>query len=209
MQCKNDSSYLCHRNLGVNIPSTYIGSDTDNNGAGAYASLSGTSMAVPHVTGTLALMKSYAPRATADELLYALTHSTQSLSTNLNLGLVDALAAVQMLEAGVDLTRQVSESCLDVALSITTDQWGQDTAYRLRRVSDNKILWKGLGLESSMEYIERSCVSPDDCYEFIIRDSHGDGILEPGSIQLTYGEEIKLDYGSFGKGGKMLFGDGC
>ncbi len=194
---------------GVNIPSTYIGPDDDNNGTGAYASISGTSMAVPHVVGTLALMKSYAPRATADELLYALTQSTQSLSTNIHLGLVDALAAVQMLEAGVDLASVKSPPCLVVALSMKTDPWGEETAYRLRRLSDSEVLWRGLGLEKSMEYVESTCVVPNECYEFIIRDSYGDGIVEPGYIQLKYGEEILLDDGGIGKGGKLLFGEAC
>lgn len=166
-------------------------------------------MAVPHVVGTLALMKSFAPKATADELLYALTHSTQPLATKIYLGLVDAFAAVQMLEAGVNISDATSAPCLEVQLSIETDQWGEETAYRLRRISDDSVLWKGIGLESYMEYMESTCVNPNDCYEFIIRDSYGDGIVEPGRIKLMYGGQVELDYGGFGRGGKLLFGDAC
>lgn len=190
---------------GVDIPSTYIG----KNSSAAYASLSGTSMAVPHVVGTLALMKSYAPKATPDELLYALKHSTQSMASNLDVGMVDALAAVQMLKAGVNLTSRSTAPCLKAEMTLETDQWGQDLAYRLRRISDNIVLWKGIGLESENNYLESSCVDPKECYEFIIRDTLGDGLVAPGHIKLTYAGQIELDYGGFGSGGKILFGGGC
>jgi hypothetical protein len=197
----------------VDIPSTYVGSgvldNSDGGEDGVYASLSGTSMAAPHVVGTLALMKSYAPNATADELLYALRHSTQPLNTKITLGVVDAFAAIQLLETGVNLFETASPPCLEVELSIETDQWGEETAYRLRRLSDNWVLWKGIGLESYMEYMESTCVATNDCYEFIIRDSYGDGILEPGKLLLKYGEEVELDDGGFGRGGRILFGDAC
>ena len=166
-------------------------------------------MAVPYVVGTLALMKSAFPNASADELLYALVHSTQSLVSKVNLGLVDALAAVKLLEIGVDVLKVASASCLPVELTLYTDEYGEETAYRLRRISDDVILWKGIGLESYSAYLESSCVDPNDCYEFIVRDSYGDGIVEPGSLNLLFGGETKLNDGKFGGGGKMLFGGIC
>jgi hypothetical protein len=204
-------NYVRNRKTGSNIPSTYIGGD---NGSGssseAYATLTGTSMAVPYVVGTLALMKSAFPRASADQLLYALAHSTQPLASNVNLSLVDALAAVQMLETGVNMLPSVTlSSCLVLQLTIDTDDYGEETAYRLRRLSDDTILWKGIGLESYSEYLERTCVDPNDCYEFIIRDTYGDGILEPGGLTLKYGNRIALNDGHFGEGGKLLLGGNC
>lgn len=194
--------------IGKDIPSTYIHTSNGTSGE-AYASLSGTSMAVPYVVGALALMKSFSPSASPEELLYALTHSTQSLASSLNVGLVDALAAVQMLETGVDLGLVTPTRCLEASLGLDTDSYGEETAYRLRRVSDNSILWKGVELESYTEYLENSCLDPNDCYEFIIRDRYGDGILRPGGIFLTFGDQSILTDGNFGRGGKTMFGEQC
>jgi hypothetical protein len=166
-------------------------------------------MAVPYVVGALALMKSFAPNASADELLYALKYSAQSLSSNVNFGLVDALAAIHMLESAFDWDQGTQPPCLTVELTIKTDEFGEETAYRLRRMSDLAILWKGVGLESYSEYVERSCVDPNDCYEFIVRDTYGDGIQEPGGIMLTFGDQTMLNVGRYGPGGKLLFGGTC
>lgn len=57
---------------GVDIVSTYPGS---------YAYMSGTSMATPHVAGVVALMKSYKPDATTNELIQALYASGRVLSS--------------------------------------------------------------------------------------------------------------------------------
>lgn len=57
---------------GVDIVSTY---------PGGYAYMSGTSMAAPHVAGVLALMKSYLPTATPDQLIQTLYNSGRPLSS--------------------------------------------------------------------------------------------------------------------------------
>lgn len=76
-------------------------------------------------------------------------------------------------------------------------------------MSDDVILWKGIGLESYSTYLESSCVRPNDCYGFIVLDAYGDGIMEPGSLKLLYGEETKWNDDEFGGGGKILLGDIC
>lgn len=57
---------------GVDIVSTY---------PGGYAYMSGTSMAAPHVAGVVALMKSYKPTATTEELLQVLYGSGRPMAT--------------------------------------------------------------------------------------------------------------------------------
>ena len=58
---------------GVNILNTYYG--------GGYAYLSGTSMATPHVTGLVALLKSYKPNLTLADIKNAILNSVDNLTT--------------------------------------------------------------------------------------------------------------------------------
>lgn len=73
---------------------------------GTYAAYNGTSMASPHVAGTLALMKEAKPTLSFTDAVQILTATAQSLGTpipnnNYGWGRIDALAAVQMtLNAG-------------------------------------------------------------------------------------------------------------
>jgi len=76
---------------GVNIPSTYKGD--------AYKTLSGTSMAAPHVTGTVALVLEEQPGLGPDYVLYALTSTADDLGDPgrddfYGYGLVDAEESV-------------------------------------------------------------------------------------------------------------------
>lgn len=76
---------------------------------GGVASLSGTSMATPHVSGVVALMMSKYPSATPGQIYSALTvscvHPTNSINNSggrdnfFGYGIVDALAALQQLES--------------------------------------------------------------------------------------------------------------
>jgi subtilisin family serine protease len=85
------------RNIYSTLPST-LPSNT-------YGSYSGTSMATPHVTGTLALMKSAVPSATALELRNALLNSvtpTASLSGKTSTGgRLNTYAAILRLRADI------------------------------------------------------------------------------------------------------------
>eukprot|EP00934_Nitzschia_sp_Nitz4_P002835 Nitzschia sp. Nitz4//scaffold132_size63325//41447//43165//NITZ4_006294-RA/size63325-augustus-gene-0.2-mRNA-1//1//CDS//3329535326//2825//frame0 len=191
---------------GVSIASTYI--DKTGQNPEPYASISGTSMASPHVVGVLALMKSYSPNSTAEELLYAMQSTVSPLGHKYALGMVDALAAVQLLEDGFTVP-PASEECVPLKLTIQTDQYGSETGYRLRRDSDRVVFWKGAGLDSNEAYIESSCIDPNECYQFKVIDSYGDGILSPGGMTLTYDGDVLYEGGDYGGGFVLKIGGGC
>jgi len=78
---------------GTNILNTYYG--------GGYAYLNGTSMATPHVTGLVALLKSYNPNLTLTDLKSAVLNSVDNLTSLQGLiatgGRINLYKAVQIM----------------------------------------------------------------------------------------------------------------
>jgi len=79
---------------GSSILSTY--------GDDSYATISGTSMSCPHVSGVVALMRNANPSATPAQIVAALETTSENPNTNgrdddLGYGIVNALAAVEMI----------------------------------------------------------------------------------------------------------------
>ncbi|MBZ0199094.1 MAG: S8 family serine peptidase [Ignavibacteriaceae bacterium] len=75
---------------GVNVRSSYPG--------GGYTTMSGTSMASPHVAGAIALLKSFAPNLTGKQIKMALYNTAKDLGTPgednvYGMGLIDVYAA--------------------------------------------------------------------------------------------------------------------
>jgi len=71
----------------------------------AYGSISGTSMATPHVSGVAALLWSFKPEATVEEIQEAIFASAQDLGANgrdnsYGYGLVQAMTAIEILNRG-------------------------------------------------------------------------------------------------------------
>jgi hypothetical protein len=163
-------------------------------------------MAAPHVSGVLALLLSYQPDTPLDVLVTVLqsTAHQQASRSGVHVGIVDALAAIEALRTG-DYPTAVDNSCIWAEFHLHTDRYGGDTAYRLQRHSDQEILWSGSGLRSDEEYTERTCLDPNDCFQFQIRDSYKDGIKGEG-IMLTYDGVVSFQGGDFGAGGYRLFG---
>lgn len=60
--------------------------------------MSGTSMAVPHVSGTIALMLSVAPRLMPEQIRYILKYTSQKMEGLSGVGVVDAYQAVRYIE---------------------------------------------------------------------------------------------------------------
>ena len=85
----------------VVAPGYVIRSCVPNDG---YSSLTGTSMAAPHVSGLVALMREKNPNATVDEIKTAILNSAKSLgqsipNNDIGWGSIDCLAAINALSA--------------------------------------------------------------------------------------------------------------
>jgi serine protease AprX len=84
---------------GVNVRTA----DVSHGGLASYASVSGSSLAAPHVTGVLALLAGAFPAASVAELESALVRGAQNLGAvaadnTYGHGLADALAAFRLLQ---------------------------------------------------------------------------------------------------------------
>mmetsp|Transcript_312 Transcript_312/g.757 ORF Transcript_312/g.757 Transcript_312/m.757 type:complete len:736 (+) Transcript_312:192-2399(+) len=213
---------------GVNILSTF----KEN----LYATYSGTSMAAPHATGTLALMLSYINKNQIDinrqDTLHTLKLSTSPVAisraeevsneddSSHKIGLVDAYTAIEYLEnfttgaigrANIaPLDESSNRDCEnEVHLNVVTDSKGGEIFYRLMRLSDNDVIWfvGPNDLENDSTYSEEACFDgPEDCYQFDIRDKGGDGISNGGGIEINYNGHRLYKGGNFGRGGVLKFG---
>ncbi|KAG7366113.1 cold-active serine alkaline protease [Nitzschia inconspicua] len=211
---------------GVSVVSTWA-----NN---RYASLSGTSMACPHVAGVVALMLSYVPSATPAQIFDAITASavnpnTAGVDSSLGHGIVDAVAAIEALanssgggggeqpsptdapsppppdsESGGGGT---SGDCIELTVTLRTDGFGSDTVHWLQS-STGDILFFRRNLGSFETFQESACLDPSGCFAYHIRDAFCDGIRGEG-VEIRYGNELVFSGGNFGCGGFILLGDGC
>lgn len=224
-------------------------------GSFEYGSISGTSMATPHVSGVAALLLSFQPTASVTEIQQAMINSARDLGStgrddSYGYGLVQALDAAEFLNGGrLDgddsdgveedpptppsstnppptpstgspptnlppsptvspptnpTNAPPSDSSCDAGrtlfrLDLTTDQFGSETSWELRRNSDGaSIQESGYGNEQS--YVEEVCLTTSECYTFTLYDSEDDGLccaFGRGSYSLTYGGEVIKSGGSF------------
>jgi hypothetical protein len=191
-------------------------------------------MAAPFVTGTLALMLSYRsifkPEATIEMVLDSLKASVAWRGSTVSnrdgdfsqIGVVDAYSAMHYLENFEMMQSQISEilyndeqeaKCTnEVRLELATDSKGSETAYRLKRLSDNSNIWieHPGSLRDNEKYTFTYCLDLDagDCFRFDVRDTGGDGIAGVGIDLYFRGQEL-YQGGNFGVGGSLTFGDNC
>lgn len=212
---------------GVDILSTFRGNE--------YATFSGTSMAVPHATGALALMMSYVLKtgttASTEDLVHAIKHtaaaagggerSNDAADDSSFIGVIDADAAIRYLasdrgavESRLSLlshseSNDVEDDCLHpLILTVATDSKAQETEYRLTRLSDNYDLWNAPPntLENFARYTEWACLEASDhCYRLVVRDGGGNGISEGGYLEITFDGNELYRGGTFGSGGVLDF----
>ena len=227
---KRQSLILLPLLKGVNVESTW--------NDGSYKTISGTSMATPHVSGVAALLKSFKPDATATDLVNALTGTAidkgpPGRDNGYGYGIVDALAAIQQFasgnsgssppgnsntpsptnpgtNSGTSSGTSSGSNCANVVLSLTTDNYASETSYTLTDTSTGELLWStnGANLLNNQSYVQESCVDPNSCYRFEIADSFGDGITGKG-ISLVFDGTTLYQGGNFGSGGYVDFGNGC
>ncbi|MBZ0204481.1 MAG: S8 family serine peptidase [Ignavibacteria bacterium] len=104
----------------VSAPGTSVRSSIRN---GAYSSLTGTSMACPHVVGSVTLLRQAFPNATGKQCLEALYWTARDLGTpgednSFGMGFIDVWAAYQYL--GKNICRQQNVIILDNSTNYDT-----------------------------------------------------------------------------------------
>ncbi|MCX2745622.1 S8 family serine peptidase [Mangrovivirga sp. M17] len=185
---------------GSSILSTYPVSQ------GSYNTISGTSMACPHVSGVAALVASKAWREgnplTASELRSILENTANfDLLYNANSSSYDGRLGSGMLDAYAALGGTVDPpTCEDteVTLVLTTDDYGSETSWTLTDASGATI-GSGSGYGNNQTYTETFCLA-DGEYTFTINDSYGDGICcsyGNGSYAITDGNNTLISGGEF------------
>jgi len=139
------------------------------------------------------------------------------------IGVIDVYAAIEYLQSykrehqavgrsPVIPTKEFSTTrCeIEIRLDITTDSKGDEIYYRLMRLSDKEPIWmRGPNtLNSHSVYSEKTCLEgSEDCYQFDIRDTGGDGISDGGGIEIIYNGNTLYKGGNYGPGGILKFGD--
>lgn len=89
----------------------------------------------------------------------------------------------------------------NVTLSLTTDQFGDETTWELYNNTTETIVETGGNYTSSQTITQTIELTPNDCYTFTIYDEYGDGIccqFGQGSYSLSIGSEVIVSGGAFG-----------
>lgn len=180
---------------GVDVLSTFPTdgcSICDNLGVKKYGTISGTSMATPHVSGVAALLRGAFPAASAIEIIDAMLNSAVPLGSNdrdnsYGSGLVQAIEALKSLNGGTlpgnpttpgtpqpPSNGDCPAESLKVDVSLVTDNSGNESFWWILR-GDGYPMVLGSRLESNNQYTYSDCL-PSDCYTFTLYDTGGNGL---------------------------------
>mmetsp|Transcript_17183 Transcript_17183/g.39696 ORF Transcript_17183/g.39696 Transcript_17183/m.39696 type:complete len:592 (+) Transcript_17183:253-2028(+) len=226
-----DSSSFSTRNSKVDVAapgdsilSTY--------GGNSYATISGTSMSCPHVSGVVALMLNANPSATPAEIFAALESTSENPDTSgrddkFGHGVVNALAAVEMIMESSngnvnsgqndnntgsnsggssepsDSNDSSTSDCVEVVVTLRTDRYASDISHWLQE--GNSFIFYDNTFSSFGTYTETACIDPNVCSQYNVRDAFGDGISGEG-VEIKYDGEVVYQGGGFGNGGVKFFG---
>lgn len=191
----------------ISAPGSSIYSTFPNN---SYNSISGTSMACPHVSGVAALVLSYKINngitITDDELrsllvdnanFNALYAANSSYSGQLGSGMLDAYASLTGQSAPPP---PCTETVGDVTLNLLTDNYGSETSWTLKDANGTTVA-SGSGYANNTSYTEVFSGLTGE-HTFTITDSYGDGICcgyGNGSYSLTDSQgTVVVSGGAFG-----------
>merc|ERR1712025_513742 len=92
---------------------------------------------------------------------------------------------------------QTNDTCdQDLTITLTTDSYASETSWMLKD-SQNEVIMRRTFLLDSYKNEQKLCLKSNECYEFTVEDSYGDGMCYAGdcgsySINLN-GEEIFSD----------------
>jgi endonuclease I len=88
--------------------------------------------------------------------------------------------------------------CIDVALTLTTDNYGSETSWQISDAQDNVVL-SGGNYQSNAQYAANTCLNAGT-YELTVNDSYGDGMCcsyGNGGYSLVQGQTTLASGGSF------------
>ncbi|MBU0618155.1 MAG: hypothetical protein KKI02_10595 [Planctomycetes bacterium] len=106
-----------------------------------------------------------------------------------------------------------TESQIDIA--IMTDYWGYETHWEVTVHGTSEVVCEGgfYSYESNTLYNEICCIGYEDCVDFTIYDSYGDGIYAPGGFTIELDGEVIYSCMGVGWSGSSMtianFGGGC
>jgi len=184
----------------------------------SYGTISGTSMACPHVAGVLALLASFKPEASPSDYIRAIERSAEDLGApgkdrEFGNGLVQAYAALEYLNDGpitssAATTKTCGDDTISFMLKMVTDNNASETAWELRSLVDSETYLSGSDYDNDTAISVRECL-PKNCYVFTVYDSNGDGITQgEGAYSVTVdGERLIEDGGDFDSQEMVSFGD--
>jgi len=173
---------------------------------GGYLTISGTSMASPHICGVTALYlgenNNLSPIEVETKLLKS---AVENKVTNPGGGSVNKLLQIGTFSPTMSPTTSSPTSsfaptttCKFFSFKIKLDEYPEETSWDLRNPITNKVIlsrdssyYKDVGAHQ-MD-ITSACIAPQ-CMQFTINDTYGDGLQSGAYYETVYDEELVIRY---------------